>query len=59
VVGYEDRLVWDTSKPDGMPRKLLDVSKIHRLGWKSEIDLEDGIRSTYEWYQASEASRRD
>jgi GDP-L-fucose synthase len=50
VVGYQGELVWDTSKPDGTPRKLLDVSRINQLGWKAEIELADGIRSTYEWY---------
>lgn len=50
VVGFTGGVVWDESKPDGTPRKLLDVSKINALGWKAGIDLEDGIRSTYEWY---------
>jgi len=50
VVGYEGVLAWDRSKPDGTPRKLLDVSRINQLGWKPEIALEDGIRSTYSWY---------
>jgi len=43
-------LVWDASKPDGSPRKLLDVTKIHDLGWRHSIDLVDGIKSTYEWF---------
>jgi GDP-L-fucose synthase len=42
--------VWDPSKPDGTPRKLLDVGKLASLGWKPKIDLEEGIRTTYEWY---------
>ena len=50
VVGFEGRLTWDTSKPDGTPRKLLDVSRINSLGWKASIGLEDGIRSTYAWF---------
>jgi nucleoside-diphosphate-sugar epimerase len=50
VIGYKGDLVWDPSKPDGMPRKLLDVSRLNRLGWKSKIDLQDGIRRTYRWY---------
>jgi GDP-L-fucose synthase len=51
VVGYQGEIAYDTSKPDGTPRKLLDVSKIHNLGWKHKIDLETGIRETYEWYK--------
>jgi GDP-L-fucose synthase len=50
VVGYEGELVYDASKPDGTPRKLLDVSKINALGWKAEIPLKVGIKGTYEWY---------
>jgi GDP-L-fucose synthase len=50
VVGYTGGIDWDTSKPDGTPRKLLDVSRLVALGWKPEIRLEDGIRSTYQWY---------
>jgi GDP-L-fucose synthase len=50
IVGYEGDLEWDTSKPDGTPRKLLDVTKLTDLGWKAEIPLEDGVRSTYEWF---------
>ena len=50
VVGYEGEIQWDDTKPDGSPRKLLDVSKINELGWSAKIDLESGIRSTYEWF---------
>lgn len=50
VVGYRGTIEWETSKPDGTPRKLLDVSKLHQLGWQHTIKLEDGIRSTYNWY---------
>ena len=50
VVGYQGDIVFDTSKPDGTPRKLVDVHRISTLGWKAQIALEDGIASTYEWY---------
>jgi GDP-L-fucose synthase len=50
VVGYDGTVEWDTSKPDGTPRKLLDVSRIHALGWKADIVLRDGIEATYRWY---------
>jgi GDP-L-fucose synthase len=50
VTGFQGRLVFDASKPDGTPRKLLDVSRIHALGWKSRIPLEQGIEETYRWY---------
>ena len=50
IVGFKGGISYDTSKPDGMLRKLLDVSKINALGWKSKIGLEEGIRETYNWY---------
>lgn len=50
VVGFAGEIDWDRSKPDGTPRKLLDVSRMAALGWRARIGLEDGIRSTYEWY---------
>jgi GDP-L-fucose synthase len=49
IVGYEGKLIFDSSKPDGTPRKLLNVSKINNLGWKHQIDLEKGIELTYHW----------
>jgi GDP-L-fucose synthase len=57
VVGYNGGINFDPSRPDGTPRKLLDVSRIHALGWHAQIPLERGIGSTYEWYlrQTSEA----
>lgn len=54
TVKYDGKIVFDGSKPDGSPRKLLDVSKINKLGWKAKIKLEDGIRMTYEWYCRNE-----
>jgi GDP-L-fucose synthase len=55
ILDYRGQLVFDTTKPDGTPRKLLDVSRIHALGWHAEIPLRDGIRQTYEWYLANRA----
>jgi GDP-L-fucose synthase len=57
VVGHEGPIEWDTTKPDGVPRRLLDVTLIHKLGWRASIGLEQGIRSTYEWYLANKADR--
>jgi GDP-L-fucose synthase len=51
VAGFEGEISWDSGKPDGTPRKLLDVSKITALGWKPKIELEEGIRATYEWFK--------
>src|SRR5262249_28036304 len=50
VVGFEGSLTWDGTKPDGTPRKLLDVSRLNGLGWRAKIPLEEGIRATYAWY---------
>jgi GDP-L-fucose synthase len=50
ITGFRGRLVFDASKPDGTPRKLLDVTRLNGLGWKARIPLVEGIRSTYEWY---------
>ena len=48
IVGFEGTIQWNTEKPDGTPRKLMNVNKLHALGWKHEIELEEGIRSTYQ-----------
>lgn len=56
TIGYAGRLSFDRSKPDGTPRKLLDVTKLHKLGWKHGISLADGVRSTYEWFLANRAA---
>ncbi len=57
LVGFKGELVWDTTKPDGTPRKLLDVSKIRALGWEPTIPLRKGITQTYEWFLANRAAR--
>jgi GDP-L-fucose synthase len=57
IVGFAGDLAWDTSKPDGTPRKLLDVSRINATGWGARIGLREGIASTYEWYLESAGSR--
>ena len=50
IVGFEGEIIWDDSMPDGTPRKLLDVSKLHDIGWKEKVSLREGIRLEYEWY---------
>lgn len=58
VVGFRGRIVQDTSRPDGTPRKLLDLSRITALGWRAEIALRDGIESTYRWFVTHRAEAR-
>ncbi|HEX3620641.1 MAG TPA: GDP-L-fucose synthase [Candidatus Udaeobacter sp.] len=53
VVGFDGELAWDATKPDGTPRKLLDVTRLYALGWKPAIPLRDGIARTYEWFRAN------
>jgi GDP-L-fucose synthase len=53
VVGFDGELAWDATKPDGTPRKLLDVTRLCALGWKPAIPLRDGIARTYEWFRAN------
>lgn len=50
AVGHAGKIIWDSSKPDGTPRKLMDISKMHKLGWKHQIDLKNGISETYQWF---------
>ena len=57
VVGFDGELVWDSTKPDGVPRKLLDSTKIRALGWQPTIPLRKGIAQTYEWFVANYAAR--
>ena len=54
VVGFEGEVVFDISKPDGTPRKLMDVSRLASLGWKYKVELETGLRSTYQWFLANQ-----
>jgi GDP-L-fucose synthase len=53
TVGFTGTIEWDSSKPDGTPRKLLDVSRITALGWEAQVSLKDGIASTYDWYKSN------
>ena len=58
TVGFGGELVFDTTKPDGTPRKLLDVGRVHALGWRATTTLESGLRTTYEWFCANESQLR-
>lgn len=55
IAGFKGGIIWDASKPDGMPRKLLDVGKLHSLGWRHTIPLKEGIKKTYQWYDKNRA----
>lgn len=57
VVGHQGDINWDTTKPDGFPEKTMDVSRLHGLGWKHKISLEDGLRDAYQWFVANVAER--
>lgn len=57
VVGYLGMLVFDTTKPDGTPRKLIDVSRLSAMGWRYSVDLELGLRKTYDWFLEQEVVR--
>ena len=54
IVGFHGRIEYDASKPDGMPRKLLDVSRLNGLGWQAQISLRAGIERTWQWYRAQQ-----
>ena len=56
VIGFHGRLRFDRSRPDGTPRKLLDVSRLARLGWRAKIDLHSGLTDTYRWFVGAEAA---
>lgn len=57
IIGFEGRLAFDPSQPDGTPRKLLNVNRLHALGWKAQIPLEEGLRRTYQWFKRSRWGR--
>lgn len=59
VVDYEGKMTFNTAMPDGTPRKLLDVSRLHALGWNARISLQDGLRTTYEWFMKNLHNLRD
>ncbi|TDD98350.1 GDP-L-fucose synthase family protein [Flavobacterium cellulosilyticum] len=50
ITGHQGEIIWDSTKPDGTPRKLMDISKMHALGWKHQVQLEEGIQKTYNWF---------
>lgn len=56
IVGYEGEIIWDSTKPDGTPRKLMDVSKLTAAGWQAKIGLEEGIKSTYQWFLENQSN---
>ncbi len=58
VIGFEGEIVWDTTKPDGTPRKLMDVTRLESLGWRASIDLENGLKDAYKWFLANQNSFR-
>ena len=59
IVGHKGNIIWDQSKPDGTPRKLLDVSKINGLGWSAQMGLQQGVKKTYEWFCQNINSYKD
>ncbi len=59
IVGHQGEIIWDSSKPDGTPRKLMDVSRMHELGWKHQMKLEEGIVKTYDWFLKNESSYKE
>ena len=56
IVGHEGSIKWDASKPDGTPRKLMDVSRLKEQGWQAKIDLNTGIKMTYDWFLENQKS---
>ncbi|WP_281268909.1 GDP-L-fucose synthase [Alteromonas aestuariivivens] len=58
VTGFKGKIVWDTTKPDGTPRKLMDVSRLHSMGWKHTYNLKDGLKHAFDWFLANQKSFR-
>lgn len=58
VVGYQGEIVWNHDMPDGTPRKLTDVTKLHNLGWKHKIELDEGVQLAYDWFKENVNSAR-
>jgi GDP-L-fucose synthase len=58
VVGFEGEIEFDTTKPDGTPRKLMDVSRLKSLGWEAKMSLEDGLTMTYQWFLENQENYR-
>ncbi len=58
AVGYEGEIVWNTDMPDGTPRKLTDVTKLHGLGWRHKVELEEGVKLAYEWFKENVENAR-
>lgn len=59
IIGHKGEIIWDDTKPDGTPRKLMDVSKMHKLGWKHRVNLESGIQNTYAWFLENEKKYKE
>lgn len=59
IVGHSGEIIWDSTKPDGTPRKLMDVSKMERAGWKAKTSLEEGIKRTYAWFLENQESYKE
>ncbi|MEO8254774.1 MAG: GDP-L-fucose synthase [Flavobacterium sp.] len=58
-IGHKGEIIWDSTKPDGTPRKLMDVSKMHALGWKHKVNLKTGIQKTYDWFLENEGKYKE
>jgi GDP-L-fucose synthase len=59
VVGFEGKLIWDASRPDGTPQKVLDCSRLENLGWQPRIPLREGLEQTYDWFLLQEEKAQD